>query len=93
MEVHAEVIALQEMLSTLYKDASYWLYMAECEKLKTDEKTQKAFSIVKKRTWGALIGFQRRLVQIEGELGPLADEPPNANANIARSHGQHCCSC
>ena len=80
MEVHAEVMALREMLSTLYKDTSHWLYMAKCEKLKTDEKTQKAFSLVKERTWGALIGFQRRLVQIGGELRPLADEPPNTNA-------------
>ena len=80
MGVHAEVMALQEMLGISYKDASHRLYMAECEKLKTDEKTQKAFSIVKERTQGALVGFQRRLVQIGGELGSLADEPPNTDA-------------
>ena len=75
MGVHAEVLALRELLSILYKDASYWLYMMESEKLRTDEKTHKAFSIVKKRVWEALMGFQKRFVQI----GETADTAINAD--------------
>ena len=76
MGVHAEVLALWEMLGISYKDASHRLYMMECEKLRTDEKTHKAFSIVKERAREALMGFQKRFVQI----GETADTAIDADA-------------
>jgi hypothetical protein len=77
MSVHAEVLALRERLGISYKDASHRLYMTECEKLKTDEKTQKAFSILKDRTREALVSFQKRLVQI-GEPAKSLNADPDA---------------
>jgi hypothetical protein len=78
MSVHAEVLALRERLGISYKDASHRLYMTECEKLKTDEKTQKAFSILKDRTREALVSFQKRLVQI-GEPAKSLNADPDAD--------------
>ncbi|KAF8811076.1 hypothetical protein BYT27DRAFT_7018481, partial [Phlegmacium glaucopus] len=43
LSAHAEVLALQERLGISYKNASHRLYMAELERLKSDEKMHTAF--------------------------------------------------
>ena len=50
LSAHAEVLALQEKLGISYKDAAHRLYMAEMERLKTDQKTYKVFTTVKSTT-------------------------------------------
>ena len=49
MMLHADIMSLQESLSISYKDASHWLYMSKCKKLRVDDKTDKAFSGLTKR--------------------------------------------
>ncbi|KAF8806065.1 hypothetical protein BYT27DRAFT_7212358 [Phlegmacium glaucopus] len=44
LSAHAEVLALQEQLSLSYKDAAHRLYMAELERMKSDERMYKAFA-------------------------------------------------
>ena len=64
MGLHAKVMSLCETLGISYKDACHRLYMAECDKLKTDDRTQKAFSILTQCTRMALSSFQERLGQL-----------------------------
>lgn len=61
MGLHAEIMSLRETLGISYKDASHRLYLAECEKLKTEERAKKALSILTMRTSDALYGFQTML--------------------------------
>lgn len=61
MGLHAEVLSLRETLGISYKDACHRLYMAECEKLKTDERMKKAFSVLNIRAKDALYRCQTRL--------------------------------
>ena len=51
---HSEVLALQEQLSISYKDAAHCLYMAELERLKSDEEMYKAFKNVDTSTENTL---------------------------------------
>jgi hypothetical protein len=46
LNLHAEVLALQEKLGISYKDAFHWLYLAEVEKLKVADEKYKAFKIL-----------------------------------------------
>ncbi|KAF8799850.1 hypothetical protein BYT27DRAFT_7217388 [Phlegmacium glaucopus] len=43
LSAHSEVLVLQETLGISYKDAAHRLYMAELERVKTDQKMYKAF--------------------------------------------------
>ncbi|KAF8806362.1 hypothetical protein BYT27DRAFT_7257100 [Phlegmacium glaucopus] len=43
LSAHSEVLVLQETLGISYKDAAHCLYMAELERVKTDQKMYKAF--------------------------------------------------
>lgn len=79
MGLHAEILALCKTLGISYKDASHQLYMAEWKKLKTDERTQKAFSILTKHTGGALEKLQTQL----GKLGIQEGTSTNVDANAA----------
>jgi hypothetical protein len=47
MSAHAEVLVLQQQLGLSYKDAARRLFMAEFEKLKSDEKLYKSFANLK----------------------------------------------
>jgi hypothetical protein len=49
LNVHAEVVALQQRLGITYKDASHRLYMAELEKLKAADSAHKAFKNIDNR--------------------------------------------
>jgi hypothetical protein len=83
MGLHAEILSLRDRLGISYKDASHRLYMTEWKKLKNDERTHKAFSILTGHTRDALVSFQTRL----GELGGLQeqstgmDDDADVNAN------------
>lgn len=77
MGLHAEIMSLRDILGTSYKDACHRLYMAEWEKLKRDDRMQKAFSLLTNRTREALGNFQARL----GELGREGNRTDNADAD------------
>jgi hypothetical protein len=64
MGLHAEVLALRNTLGISYKDACHRLYMTQWEKLKTDERTKKAFSTLKSRTQNAIVHFQVKFGQV-----------------------------
>ena len=49
MGLHAEIMSLRDTLGLSYKDASHQLCMAEWEKLKMDDRTQKAFVLMATR--------------------------------------------
>jgi hypothetical protein len=68
MGLHAEIMSLRETLGISYKDASHRLYMAEWDKVKTDERTHKAFSILSARARDALNGFQTQLNKFTPEV-------------------------
>ena len=80
MGLHAEVMSLCETLGISYKDACHRLYMAECDKLKTDDRTQKAFSILTQRTRTALGSFQEQLGQLGRQGNPMS-HTDNTDAN------------
>jgi len=61
LNIHAEVLALQEKLGISYKDASHRLYMAELEKLKVADETHKAFKNLDKRISQFLHKLNERL--------------------------------
>lgn len=54
LSAHSEALALQERLGISYKDAAHRLYMAELEKIKSDEKMYKAFKNLDASTENAL---------------------------------------
>ena len=72
MGLYAEVMSLCETLGISYKDACHCLYMAECDKLKTDDQTQKAFSILTQCTRMALGSFQEWLGQLGRQGSPMS---------------------
>ncbi|KAF8809687.1 hypothetical protein BYT27DRAFT_7254402 [Phlegmacium glaucopus] len=65
LSAHAEVLALQERLGISYKDASHRLYMAELERLKSDEKMHKAFANLQVLTEQALERAYNSIKQAE----------------------------
>ena len=71
--LHAEVLSLRETLGISYKDAVHRLYMTEWEKLKTDDRTHKAFSTLTERTRDALTGFQATLAELGSQDGKGID--------------------
>ena len=75
MGLHAKVLALRDKLGISYKDACHRLYMTEYEKLIIDARVQKTFSNFKTRACRAVVDFQTRLGQLEGEVEvtPVAD--------------------
>lgn len=54
LSAHADVLALQERLGISYKDSAHRLYMAELERMKSDEKMHKAFANIQLSTQQAL---------------------------------------
>ena len=72
MGLHAEVMFLCETLGISYKDSCHRLYMAECDKLKTDDRTQKAFSILIQCMCMALGSFQEWLGQLRQQGNPMS---------------------
>lgn len=70
MGLHAEIMSLRDTLGLSYKDASHRLYMAEWEKLKTDDRTQKAFALMATRARAAVGNFQTRLDQLGAQATP-----------------------
>ena len=85
--LHAEVMSLCETLGISYKDACHRLYMAECDTLKTDDRTQKAFSILTQCTCTALGSFQEQLGQLRHQGNPMShtdntDAYADADANV-----------
>jgi hypothetical protein len=86
MGLHAEIMSLRDTLGISYKDASHRLYMTEWEKLKTDERTHKAFSVLSERTRDALTNFQFRLKQLASppEKSITAEEDADADAVSSR---------
>jgi hypothetical protein len=67
MGLHAEVNALRERYGISYKNASSRLYMAEVEKVKTDDHAKKAFSALVRWTCDALDNLQEKLGELECE--------------------------
>jgi hypothetical protein len=82
MGLHAEIVSLRETLGISYKDASHRLYMTEWAKLKTDERTHKAFEVLRGRTRDALVSFQTRLGQLGGNSA-VVSESADADADAA----------
>jgi hypothetical protein len=75
MNLHAEVLALQQQLGLSYKDSSHRLYMAELEKLKIADKNQKAFENLDKRIGDYLKNLSSRFVDKgQDQRSPDADE-------------------
>jgi hypothetical protein len=66
LSAHAEVLALQDRLGISYKDASHRLYMAEVERLKSDENMNKAFANVEIASQQALERAYNAIRQVEG---------------------------
>jgi hypothetical protein len=66
--LHADVLALQELLGISYKDASHRLYMAKFEKLKVLNISEKAFSNLAMRTEAALLKLKQQMEMIEGSV-------------------------
>ena len=66
LSAHAEVLALQNHLGISYKDASHRLYMAEVERLKSDENMNKAFANVEIASQQALERAYNAIRQVEG---------------------------
>ena len=86
MMIHVNIMSLWELLSISYKNASHWLYISEWEKLRVDDKTDKAFSGLTKRLWASLTGFQKWLetlsaLQSGRHLGIDDDAGDGADAN------------
>ena len=65
MSAHADVLSLQNRLGISYKDASHRLYMAEIEKLKSDQKTIKAFRNLQVTSKAALEGAFKAIKNLE----------------------------
>ena len=84
MGLHAEIVALRDSLGITYKDASHRLYMTEWEKVKTDERTNKAFSILGERTRASLFNIQSRLKQLDGRISEVDDAEAEPSTPAAR---------
>ncbi|KAF8805985.1 hypothetical protein BYT27DRAFT_7257400 [Phlegmacium glaucopus] len=69
LSAHSEVLVLQERLGILYKDAAHCLYMAELEKVKTDQKMYKAFTHLRGSTEETL-AMAYQLVKVIQTTGP-----------------------
>ena len=83
MGLHAEIMSLRDILGISYKDACYRLHMAKWEKLKTDDRTHKAFALLSNQTRQFLRIFQARLGEL-GREGNSVVGSNNANANDIR---------
>lgn len=68
MGLHAEILAIRARYGISYKDASSRLYMAECEKVKTDDRARKALTVLAKRTGEVLTNIDGRLRELDGRL-------------------------
>lgn len=73
MSAHAEVIALQERLGISYKDAAHRLFMAEMERLKSDEMMYRSFGNLKISVEKALRRCFDDVKDIEGSVTSEAD--------------------
>lgn len=68
MSLHAEIIALRDRYGITYKDAAHRLYMAECEKIRTDDRAKKAFSFLAKRTRESISNIRNKFKEINETL-------------------------
>ena len=80
MGLHTKIFALHDKLSISYKDACHRLYMSAYKKLKMDNRIQKIFLNLKRQATEALGDFQRRLGQLESQVGMLPAAGGDANA-------------
>lgn len=82
---HAEVLALQHRLGLSYKDASHRLYMAEVEKLKVAQASEKAFRSLDRRLEQYLTNIAKRFRQgeVDADVQMGAEEPIGTDAQIA----------
>ena len=80
MGLHTEILALRDKLGISYKDACHRLYMTAYKKLKVDDRMQKTFLNLRRQAAGALGDFQRRLGQLESQVGMSPAAGGDANA-------------
>jgi hypothetical protein len=73
LSAHAEVIALQERLGISYKDAAHRLFMAEMERLKSDEMMYRSFGNLKISVEKALERFFDSVKNVEELVTSEAD--------------------
>ena len=79
--LHAEVLALQEMLGISYKDASHHLYLAELEKLKVADEKHKAFKNLGHHLGRVIDGINEDFIQ-----GPDNGSDPDADTTAHDVH-------
>jgi len=65
---HSEVLALQQQLGILYKDAAHQLYIAKLERMKSNEKMFKGFSNLQASTEKSLALLYRSVNEIESPM-------------------------
>jgi len=71
--LHHEINALRQRYGISYKDAAHRLYMTETEKIRTDDRSKKAFAILAERTQGSLLNIQNKLDEINKALAEDAE--------------------
>ncbi|KAF8811434.1 hypothetical protein BYT27DRAFT_7089498 [Phlegmacium glaucopus] len=81
LSAHAEVLALQERLGLSYKDAAHRLYMAELERMKSDERMYKAFANLQAFTEYTLGSAYDQVRNIETSL---TTDPGNSGSGAQR---------
>ncbi|KAF8813245.1 hypothetical protein BYT27DRAFT_7251131 [Phlegmacium glaucopus] len=84
LSAHAEVLALQERLGLSYKDAAHRLYMAELERMKSDERMYKAFANLQAFTEYTLGSAYDQVRNIETSL---TTDPGNSGSGAQRDSG------
>ena len=87
LSAHSEVLALQQWLGISYKDAAHRLYIAELERMKSEEKTFKAFNNLQASTEKSLALLYKSVNEIESTLttgsrerGPDVESSPEGSS-------------
>ena len=69
MGLHAEIMAARDRHGITYKDASHRLYMTESEKVRTDDRMKKAFSVLAEHSQDSLLHIRKKFQEINENLG------------------------
>ncbi|KAF8801929.1 hypothetical protein BYT27DRAFT_7215798 [Phlegmacium glaucopus] len=81
LSAHSEVLALQERLGILYKDAAHCLYMAELEGVKAQQNMYKAFTSLQ-GSMEKTLKMAYNTVKVIGTTGPCAGASTNVEGDV-----------